>query len=283
MKDEIIGTINAMKEQEKSVYRTECGLYTRSKGTSTVYAHCRRIIIACFKHFAKLCNFGHNTVAIAVNTLDRFVAKEPRIISSDDYILEFKLVAMTSLYTSVKVHEGLALDSTTISRLSNYAFSSKQIEVMETIILKKLGWRINAPTAMSFAEMYLLILLPPNEQTTTSIRRLIQCQIEHTMEDCQFLGIDASEIAFTAVYNAIMVTYFNQSSRCRQNMQQAINVNFLPFKLENILMNCMVRSESRTILSLRISATQTIKGMRKYRKLLPKSVRYHLSPRSVTI
>jgi len=277
--NDLVGSINVMKKQEKSAYCTESGLYNRSttatrRTATTVDAECRRLMIAWCKQLSEFCDFDHHTLAIAINILDRFVAKEPQIISNNN---TFRLAAMASLYTSVKTHETAVLDPMTISRLSKGVFSPQEIEVMEVRILTKLGWRVNSPTAMAFAEMYLQILLPGKQTKTT--KTLIQCQLEHTMEDCQFLGIDASEIAFTATYNAIMVT-FGHSSRL-EDMQQAINMNFLPFRLENMLMDQMQRSESGAISSFRIATRPTKK--QQSGQLSPMLTPNHLSPRSITM
>jgi len=275
-----IDTIYAMKKQEESTYRTESGLYNRSTTkirATTIDAECRRLMAVWCKQLTGFCNFDHHTTSIAINILDRFVAKEPEILSNYNATHEFRLAAMTSLYTSIKTHETSAIDPMTMSKLSKGAFSSQEIEKMEGRILAKLGWRVNAPTAMAFAEIYLQILLP-NEQTTTT-KRLIQCQIEHATEDCQFLGIDASEIAITATYNAIMVIVGHSS--CLGDLQQAINVKFLPFRLKSMLMNHMKRCESGVISSFRTAARPTKK--QRLGQLSPRSTRHHLSPRSITM
>jgi len=279
-KNDLVDTINAMKKQEKSGYCTESGLYDQSATTTkarTIDAECRRLMVAWLKQLAEFCDFSHCTVAIAINILDRFVAKEPQILSSHNAAYEFQLAAMASLYTSIKIHETLALDPMTISKLSNGQFSSQEIEEMEARILTKLDWRVNAPTVMAFAEIYLQILLP--SEGKTAIKELIHCQFEHAMEDCQFLGIDASKIAFTATYNAIMVTV--DHSPCLGEMQQAINVNLLPFQLEEILMDHMRRSAPGLISSFKTAARPT--KMQRSGQLSPRSTCQHLSPRSITM
>jgi len=266
--EDLMETITAMKKQEKSSYRTENGLYNNKKTQQILNSENRRLMVAWCKKLAIFCNFHHHTLAIAINILDRFVAKEPQIISSSQ---EFQLATMAALYTSVKIHEDVVLDTTTMSKLSKGVFSSQEIEKMESRILMTLDWRVNTPTAMSFAEMYLQILVSP--QQTKIAKKLIQCQLEYAMEDCQFLGMDASEIAFTATYNAVMVT-FGHSSRL-EDMQQAIDLNFLPFQFETILMDHMHRTEIRAISSFRASAATTKKQQSRHNN--------NLSPRSIAI
>jgi len=278
--NDLIDTINAMRKQESSGYRTKSGLYKRSttiRKAMTIDAECRRLMVAWCKQLGEVCNYDHHTVAIAINILDRFAAKEPQIISSDNAIHEYKLATMASFYTSVKTHEVLALDPMTMSKLSKGAFSPEDIEEMELRILTKLGWRVNAPTAMAFAEIYLNILLPSEKRTTA--KKLTQCQIEHAMDNCQFLGIDASEIAFTATYNAIKVTVGHASHL--ESLQKSINVNFLPFLMKTMLIHHMQRSELSTLSSLRI-VTQPTKNQQSGQSS-PRSRHHHLSPRSITM
>jgi len=284
--NDLIETINAMIKQEKAAYRTQSGLYDKSTTTveeNSIDGECRRLMIEWFRQIAEFCNFDHQTIAIAINILDRFVAKETQILLSYNAAQEFQLAAMASLYTSTKIHENVVLDPMTVSNLSNGQFSSLEIEKMESRILTKLDWRVNTPTATAFSEIYLQLLLP-NEQTATNTtaKKLIQCQIEQAMEDCQFLGIEASEIAFTATYNAIIITFGHCS--CIKEIQQATNINFLPFQLEEILMDRMRHSESGLVSSCsKITARPAKKQKQSSGNLSPRSTLQHLSPRSITM
>mmetsp|Transcript_32164 Transcript_32164/g.36571 ORF Transcript_32164/g.36571 Transcript_32164/m.36571 type:complete len:309 (+) Transcript_32164:86-1012(+) len=281
----LLDIINAMKRQEKSGYRTRSELYNNRSIDNTI--EIRRLMVLWCKQLTDLCKFNHQTMAIAINILDRFVAKEPAILLNRDknnaahhHCRDFRLAAVSSLYTSIKAHEISAIDPKTMSKLSQDVFSSKEIEEMESRILTKLGWRVNTPTAMAFAEIYLqMILIPTDDKTKTIIKKLIQCQIEYAMEDCRFLGIDASEIAFIAIYNALMATFGHASYL--GNLQQDIDVNSSSFYLENILMDHMQRSESATIFSLKITTTEPTKKKQRFEQKSPSSfTRHHLSPRS---
>jgi len=284
--NDIIETINAMIKQEKAAYRTQSGLYDKSTTTveeNSIDGECRRLMIEWFRQLAGVCDFDHQTIAIAINILDRFVAKETQILLSYNAAQEFQLAAMASLYTSIKIHENVALDPKTLSKLSNGRFSSLEIEKMESRILTKLDWRVNTPTATAFSEIYLQLLLP-NEQTATNTiaKKLIQCQIEQAMEDCQFLGIEASEIAFTATYNAIIITFGHCS--CIKEIQQATNINSLPFQLEEMLMDHVRHSESGLVSSCsKTTARPTKKQQQSSGNLSPRSTLQHLSPRSITM
>mmetsp|Transcript_32380 Transcript_32380/g.35889 ORF Transcript_32380/g.35889 Transcript_32380/m.35889 type:complete len:293 (+) Transcript_32380:54-932(+) len=284
--NDIIETINAMIKQEKAAYRTQSGLYDKSTTTveeNSIDGECRRLMIQWFRQLAELCDFDHQTIAIAINILDRFVEKETQILPSQNAAQKFQLAAMASLYTSIKIHEDSALDPMTVSKLSKGQFSSHEIEEMESRILTKLDWRVNTPTAMAFSDMYLQLLLQSKKLASNMIiKRLVQCQVEQAMEDCQFLGIEASEIAFTATYNAVMITFGHCS--CIKEIQQATNINSLPFQLEEMLMDHVRHSESGLVSSCsKTTARPTKKQQQSSGNLSPRSTLQHLSPRSITM
>lgn len=287
---DIFDTINGMIKQENSAYRTKNGLYDDQEEAAVIDGECRRLMIVWFKQLAQFVNINHHTIAVTINVLDRYISKDPSIISNnDDYAAshDFQLAAITSLYTTVKAHELLAIDPTTMSKLSKGAISSQEIEEMEFKILKKLQWRMNAPTAMEFAELYLKVLFLSSEEEEISIqRKLIQCQIECAMEDTRFLGMSASDIAFTATYNASLAIPTTSSIDHLTTLQIAMNnVDFLPRNLRDILMDHMQLSESDTISSCSSSYTATKHQQSSGSRWIPsaKAMCNYLSPRSITI
>jgi len=233
--DHAVEIINAMKKQENSDYITESGIYEQSTAIDGYY---RRLMVTWCKQIAESCDYNNRTVAIAINILDRFAAKKPKILRDDTANNIFQLATMTCLYTAVKIHEKNVLDLKTMEKLSRDSFSSDEFKEMEFDILTSLDWRVNPPTAFSFTEMY-LELLPPSimdQSKRKIIGKLIEQQIKYMMEDCRFLGMRASELAFAATYNATMVT-IDQTTRLKayEKIQQVINISILPFQLEREL------------------------------------------------
>lgn len=241
---ERIDTINAMKQQEKMGYLTESGLYDQS---TAIDGEWRELMVLWCMQVCEFCQFDRRTVFIAINILDRFVAKERNILSNDTDVLknQFQLAAMACLYTSVKTHEPLAIDPDTMARLSKGVFSAQEIEEMELKILKTVGWRVNAPTASAFSEIFLKLLPASllNSKQEKIIEQLIQCQISHATRDSIFLGMPASELALTAAYNATLFTVGLSASEAYQGIQQAIHVNLLPLDMENALVACIQHSD----------------------------------------
>lgn len=310
----LIDTIHVMKKQESSGYLTKIGLYDQQQGTTTkatkknvkIDGECRRLMVIWFKQLAEFIDMSHHTVAMAVNTLDRFVEREPHILLSSD---DFQLAAIASLYTVVKTQELLALDPITMSKLCKGAISTDEIERMELDILTKLKWRMNAPTAMAFAEMYLKILFPSsseeyscceeeekNQTTTTTTtysihKKLIQCQLEYAMKDSRFLGMSAAGIAFTATHNAITVTTDDSFFSARlTGLKDSIATDLLPSILKDDLMDHMERSEPDTISSACNSQVTSTKKQQQQQLqfgwlsgLSGKSVCNYHSPRSITM
>jgi len=275
--NDTVEVLNAMTKQESSGYLTESNLYDQS---TTIDGECRKLMISWCLQVSDFCQFDQNTVCIAVNILDRFVAKQRSILNQNND--QFQLAAMACLYTAVKTNEPMALDPATMARLSKGAFTAKQIEEMEFKIMKVVGWRVNVPTALSFADMFLQ-LLPSNLTDKVQrkfVSKLIKHQIIYATQDSRFLGMPASELAFTAAYNAAMMTAGNLTcQKAFKSLQQSIKSNLLPLSLERVL---MLQAQNSGILSdfTPVAPTQKVQRRKSSSK---SSAQHHLSPRCVTM
>lgn len=126
----------------------------------------RRLCEWCFEvvdHFS----LEREVVSIALNYLDRIVAKS---IQSSDYAIakrEFQLVAVSSLYVAIKLHgenDEIDLDRRKLNievfvELSRGFFQVETLEAMELSILFNLNWQLNPPTPLKFISS-LIRLIP---------------------------------------------------------------------------------------------------------------------------
>mmetsp|Transcript_13897 Transcript_13897/g.20514 ORF Transcript_13897/g.20514 Transcript_13897/m.20514 type:complete len:283 (+) Transcript_13897:50-898(+) len=274
--NDTVEVLNVMMRQETSNYLTQSRLYDQS---TTIDGECRRLMVAWCIQVSDFCQFDQNTFCVAINILDRFMAKQRHILNENN--AQFQLVAMACLYTAVKTNEPMALDPATMSRLSKGAFSAKQIEDMEYNILETIGWLVNVPTALSFADIFLK-LLPSgstNKVQEKFILKLIKHQIIYAIQDSRFLGMPASEIAFTAAYNATMMTVGNLTcQKAYRSLQQSIKTNLLPLSLESVL---MLQAQNSGILADFIPIAPQRAQRRKSSS--KSSAQSHLSPRCVTM
>jgi len=279
----LIETINAMKKQECTSYQTKSGLYDQS---TRIDGKCRRLIVTWFKQLRTYYQFEDCTIATAVNIMDRFVAEQPEILNSAKATVQYRLVAMACLYTAVKTHEQVALDPKAMSKLSRGVFLPRDIEEMEFHILTTLGWRLNPPTAFSFAEMYLELLPFGDENQQAMIGKLVASQINYAMEDSRFLGMAASELAFTATYNATVATTGRYSTRLEAygNFQQMIDVKLLPFQLESELCDHILQQSNRSLFDASAVSSSLPMENKSGGKLLRRSFsNQQLSPRCITM
>merc|ERR1719512_435933 len=127
-----------------------------------------------------------------------------------------------------------------------------------------------------------LQLLPSkltNKVQKKFILKLIKHQVRYAMQDSRFLGMPASEIAFTAAYNATMMTLGKASLAAYQKLQQSMNVNLLPLKLESTL---MFQAQNSGILADFIHLIPSQRAPRR-KSSTKSSEQNHLSPRCVTM
>jgi len=204
-----IETIRAMRRQEDH-YRVSDYLSDLpepaacSTVDAPVDASCRFLMAKWFGEIAGFCHYKTETVAIAMNCLDRFVSTpEGREILFDRNL--YQLAAMTALYSSVKIHEQEAMDPALVSTLSRGVHSPEAVEAMERKMLMAVQWRVNQPSAMSFAR--LMIGLIPDQYLDShqkeALLDITKLQIDMTINEYDFCTHYASSVAFACVLNAI--------------------------------------------------------------------------------
>ena len=187
--------------------------------TAKVDEECRMLMAQWCRDVAGTCNYQQETVAIALNILDRFMATSTDILFDRN---QFQLASMTSLYISAKIHEHECMDSNLISALSRGGHTKQDVENMESNILRTLQWRVNPPTASSFirltGDLMLLSNITSSISTSTIsgvaldpyelqvIMDIAQQQIHMVMIEYTFgcCCHKESEIAFAALLNAIV-------------------------------------------------------------------------------
>ena len=258
-----IDILLAMNKQEESGYNTKAGQYD----ATPVDTRCRFLMADWCCKIADFCKFSPDTVAIAVNNMDRYVARRP---SALDDTRGFQLVAMTCLYTAVKVNEPEAIDPKCVSNLSKGVYSVREIEEAERNIITTLEWKINPPTAMAFADSY-LTLLPshPNQ-----VLEIVRAQVHLAFMDSCFLGTSNSSIAMEAVSNALLLVQPSLHSDSIHVIRESLCVTAVSPDLGAKLMG----------------AAQTISGIRGRPQLVKRrsskvmsSAAAHVSPRCVTM
>jgi len=209
--EQTLDTIEAMRRQEEhhsscvTDYLSEIPKIATTSLDTPVDASCRSIMGKWCNEIADFCNYKRETVAIAMNCLDRFMATP----SGQEILLDrnlYQLAAMTALYSSVKIHEMEAMDPNLVSRLSRGVHTTAAVEAMEVKMLNAIQWRVNPPTAMSFTRMIINnlvsnhLLSPCKKETIIDITRI---QIELTVNEYDFSTFNGSSIAFACMLNAI--------------------------------------------------------------------------------
>ena len=206
-----VATIRAMLRQEELGYSSSTDDYLsrlpdeNTGDDAVVDAACRSAMARWFHQIADWCRYSSETVEIALSCLDRYSSTPA---GREDILLDrsrYQLAAMTALYTTVKIHEQEVMTPSLVSRLSRGAHSAEDVEAMESRMLTAIRWRVNPPTAASFARSILdLVELPgdhPADRET--LLGFVGCQIETVVGEYGFCTVRASSIAYACVLNAI--------------------------------------------------------------------------------
>jgi len=200
-------TIHAMRRQEEIAYSVPDYLSYLPETTALetpVDASCRFVMAKWCNEIADFCNYKRETVAIAMNCLDRFMSSP----SGQEILLDrnlYQLAAMTALYSSVKIHEQEAMDPNLVSTLSRGVHSPQAVEAMESKMLNAIQWRVNPPTAMSFVRS-MIDLVPDHVMHACekeAVMDIAKFQIEMVVNEYEFCTAKASSIAFACALNAM--------------------------------------------------------------------------------
>jgi hypothetical protein len=210
--EDAVASIEAMRVQEESGYKTDDYMFQAQpevhllKGPlqQLVDSECRsKMSEWCFQ-VIDFCKFSRETVAIAMSYLDRFLATPAGNDAMQDRKV-FQLAAMTSLYSAIKIHEPEAMEPKVIASLSRGAYTEDEVTAMELRILSAIEWRMNPPTAMAFVHHF-LGLLPQGAMTDSEKEGTIEIakfQTELAVNSYEFVGVNASTVAFASLSNAL--------------------------------------------------------------------------------
>mmetsp|Transcript_13735 Transcript_13735/g.28366 ORF Transcript_13735/g.28366 Transcript_13735/m.28366 type:complete len:324 (-) Transcript_13735:189-1160(-) len=193
--------------QDQSMATSICSVGPLNEDSSSVMdidEDCRTKMVAWCYRVVDFCKFDHETVAIAMSILDRFMSC-PNGSSTKTNRRAYQLAAMTSLYTAVKVHEPEAMDPTLVSKISHGTYTEKEVEAMEMQILQGVSWRVNGPTALSFVRQC-LDLIHENDldiDTREMVYSLAQTQTELALAEYEFVSVKPSVVAYCSLMNAL--------------------------------------------------------------------------------
>mmetsp|Transcript_7718 Transcript_7718/g.17451 ORF Transcript_7718/g.17451 Transcript_7718/m.17451 type:complete len:287 (+) Transcript_7718:112-972(+) len=203
----VADALNVMMQKEQIFYKSHRNYLDPSFPGDTKITESDRMEIVewCYSIIDK-CQLSRETVAIAMEMVDRFASKE----SNSDMLLYnhtlFQLLAMAALYSSIKTNERIAFSSDFFAIMSRGEYSVDEIEAMELIMLNGLSWRIVAPTSIQMAHHILSLLLPHviiEESTWGFILDEVRYQTECAVKHIYFTTQRPSTVAIAAIFNTL--------------------------------------------------------------------------------
>mmetsp|Transcript_12126 Transcript_12126/g.17971 ORF Transcript_12126/g.17971 Transcript_12126/m.17971 type:complete len:341 (-) Transcript_12126:8-1030(-) len=240
MKEEIISQLESMRRQESGPYACrdyfnqqrsdskECKFGTPTPLQNTKWSNksssqqstplrpsSRKKMIEWCYQIADQCKFERESIAIAISYLDRFLMTKSGAPALYDR-KTFQLVAMTCLYTAIKLFEQEVIDPSIVVHLSRGTYTEDDVTGMEMIILSALQWRVQPPTAMAFVGHF-LALADVTEQTKNLIMEVARVQVENAVIEHNFMNVKPSMIAAASILNTIHLMDRNSlpdGSRC---------------------------------------------------------------------
>ncbi|KAL7434408.1 hypothetical protein ACHAXH_003479 [Discostella pseudostelligera] len=167
----------------------------------------------CYK-VIDLCNLERETVAMAMDMVDRFLSSNNSNKTCEEDMaykvlrdrIQFQLLVVTALYVAIKTNEKTVFGSKLFSIISCDLYSISDIEDMELKLLSGLSWYISAPTSVQIANHILKLIserLIIRKSTWADILDEVQYQAEHAVRDYYFVTQRPSTVAMAAIFNAL--------------------------------------------------------------------------------
>ena len=201
-----------------------------------------KIVDWCYSIVDRL-EFDRETVAMAVELLDRFLSKPSdgacEALHSHN---RFQLVAITALYIAIKTNEEVALGCDFFSAMSNGMYSEEDIKYMELSILSGLSWRINSPTSLQICHAILSLVLQHtdlDESVWVFILDEVRYQIETSLRDYTLCTKRPSTVAMAATFNTL--TQVNRQDRQMILRGLLLVTNSMDFDSTDVLIHATTR------------------------------------------
>jgi len=154
--------------------------------------------------------YNREIAFISLNYLDRYLSAHT-VIEKD-----FELVALTSLYIAVKVHESITPTISSFVAMSSGRFNTEDLESMEYSILCTLSWYVHPPTPLSFVRNYMVLLdesgcssvvIDEINETARFLTELSVCDYYFTTRKPSLIGLGTVLTAFKSFDEAFLPTH----------------------------------------------------------------------------
>lgn len=208
----VADSLSAMIKREFTSYSCYDGYLNPSDPTMITADDRKQLVDWCYG-VVDHCKFSRETVASAMEMVDRFLSIPSNSTDAarvcDEALRDpsqFQLLTIAALYSSIKVHEQVALSSELFSEICSRIYTAEEIEAMELTLLSGLSWRCHAPTAHQVGLSILSLLLPYvdiPEVTWGFLMDEIKYLTELAVQDYYFSTQRASTTALAAILNVI--------------------------------------------------------------------------------
>eukprot|EP01066_Platyproteum_vivax_P005925 Platyproteum_vivax@DN1801_c0_g1_i1.p1 len=184
-------------EQISSYMRQTEGLFIAPPGFLTsqkdITARMRSILVDWMAEVHHRFKLNQETLFLAVNYLDRFLAQKP--ISRN----RLQLAGVTALWVASKVEDVFQPEMRDFEFVTDKACTRKEMLELETEMLDVLDFQLMVPTACYFQQRYLQVA---GVQPKTFVAYMAAFFLECTLGDVQFSAFKPSLLAAASVYLA---------------------------------------------------------------------------------
>jgi hypothetical protein len=259
----VIETVQLMLRQESDYAVTDLRMQTEDANFTIVTSSGRDKMVDWCCRVIQYCNLETEIVSIAMNFTDRKCIANPHILFNP---CKYQLVAMTALYTAAKIHAPEALDPELVSTLSRGTYTAKEIEAQERMLLTTLHWKVNPPTAHSFARQFFELAHPalPIHDCESALRFSLN-QIDSYM--CKYYCssvIRPSVVAYCSFMNAL--GYLSKLTSIEEDIAFGLGYNIARLIDLDLFSDKILIIEAQNMLGSSVTESQH----RNLKRLLPR-------------
>lgn len=223
-------SLSAMMDKERTTYRRLGYLHELAREDFILTELDRTKLVDWCYCIIDHMELNREIVWIAMEMVDRFLSlggDHARAAHGDH--LEFQLLVIAALYTSIKANSPVVIDSSCITAMTNGCYTREEIEAMERSVLEGLSWHVCAPTSVQMAHHILSLVyhrVALTESAWALILDEIRFQTECAVRDYQLSIQRASSVAVAAILNSLAKIDSADQRAVLQALLPVMNKNF---------------------------------------------------------
>lgn len=242
--ESILNSVSLLRMQEQSGY-------LKSPSSNDALFDHRSAMAGWWLSLLEILDYPAEIAEIAMSYSDRFLSSTKTSIKPRT----FRLLCVTCIYTAIKVHGYACVPPSSFAQLCQYEYTVKQIEDMESKLLRALKWRMNPPTGRSYLRLFVELLPVTSEDDKQVVLELADHQVIHSMQNEKWMSTASYAVAYCAFINALNTMEIDSTvvSSLQRSLRHSLNMECCQEQeIKNDLLQELVLDSSSSSKSVKV-------------------------------